>query len=198
MHRRFIELILAAMLLSGCVADRVTVRTEGPEPVADRAFARFERARQMIETGDVMGAETALVEFTARWPQYASGWTNLGVVYRQTSRDDLAVDALDRAMRIGADCVAANNLAAIRIERLELDIAHAVYRRCLDAHPGHAPSWLNLGVLYELYLGELPKALAAYERYQRLAVQRDPRVALWIADLHRRIDRSQHLAGGRP
>jgi DNA-directed RNA polymerase subunit F len=45
--------------------------------------------------------------------------------------------------------------------------------------------------LYDLYLGNLDKALAHYNRFQSLSPEKDKEVEKWIADLKRRI-KSEH------
>ena len=48
-------------------------------------------------------------------------------------------------------------------------------------------AYLNLGILYELYLGRLDDALQAYQKYQALSESADQRVAGWVSDLERRL-----------
>jgi hypothetical protein len=45
---------------------------------------------------------------------------------------------------------------------------------------------LNLGVLYDLYLGEPQKALEQFERYVAIAGE-NKQVAGWVAELHKRV-----------
>ena len=50
--------------------------------------------------------------------------------------------------------------------------------------------YLNLGILYEVYLGKLPQALEAYREYQELQASvgaEDARVKGWVIDLERRL-----------
>jgi hypothetical protein len=53
--------------------------------------------------------------------------------------------------------------------------------------PDFREAYLNLGILYELYLGKLPEALAAYRTYQSLLEAPDHRVDGWVMDLERRL-----------
>ena len=61
------------------------------------------------------------------------------------------------------------------------------YRACLAHVPSYKEAYLNLGILYELYLGKLTQALEAYRRYQRLAGEPDRKVQGWVIDLERRL-----------
>ena len=53
--------------------------------------------------------------------------------------------------------------------------------------PGFKDAYLNLGILYELYLGRLPEALAAYRQYQSLSSEPNRKVVGWVVDLERRL-----------
>jgi lipoprotein NlpI len=64
--------------------------------------------------------------------------------------------------------------------------AERQYLACLAAQPDYRPAYLNLGILYELYLGRPGDALDAYRRYQMLAAEPDPRVTGWMQQIERR------------
>ncbi|MCH8140834.1 MAG: hypothetical protein IH908_04485, partial [Proteobacteria bacterium] len=65
--------------------------------------------------------------------------------------------------------------------------AEELYQACLKQMPEFKDAYLNLGILYELYLGKLPEALAAYRQYQLLSQQPDRKVLGWVMDLERRL-----------
>ena len=198
MRRRCIELLVLVTVLAGCASSPELARQPATAWLTGPVDAEFERAREKIVAGDLAAAEVLLIEFTGRWPGYASGWTNLGYVLRQRGKTEEALTAFEQAIAVDAgDCIAANHLAGIRRERYDFGGAEAAWRQCLEHDPANAAAWLNLGILYELNLGELAQALAAYEQYQAIAGAEDERVSMWIADLTRRIERSQHLAGNR-
>jgi tetratricopeptide (TPR) repeat protein len=86
-----------------------------------------------------------------------------------------------------AVCSARNELGVLLRRRGEFAAAEAHYLACLEHQPDFQPAHLNLGILYELYLGRLEEALAAYRRYQALAAQPDRKVGVWVVDLERRL-----------
>ncbi len=84
--------------------------------------------------------------------------------------------------------VVVNNLALLLVE--DRDFAEAV--SLLELGLAHSPDTselhYNLAVISELYLLDLEKALAHYQRYRALSETDDATVSGWIADLERRLD----------
>jgi tetratricopeptide (TPR) repeat protein len=68
----------------------------------------------------------------------------------------------------------------------QFDKARQAYEQALQLDPQLAPAVLNLGILFDLYLGDGTRALAQYERYLTLTPQGDANVSKWIADLKNR------------
>ena len=85
------------------------------------------------------------------------------------------------------NCDALNAMGVMARERGEFDTAETLYRTCVNYDPTYAAAYLNLGILYELYLGRFPEALAAYQDYQLLLDEPDQLVAGWLLDLERRV-----------
>jgi len=85
-----------------------------------------------------------------------------------------------------ASCDARTERAVELRRQGEFDAAEQHYLACLADRPDYGLAYLNLGILYELYLGRLDQALDAYRRYQALAGQPDPRVTHWMQDIERR------------
>ena len=50
----------------------------------------------------------------------------------------------------------------------------------------YARAHLNLGILFDLYLQDLEKALQQYRKYQKLTSDENTQVAGWIIDIERR------------
>ncbi|MDP9065068.1 MAG: tetratricopeptide repeat protein, partial [Pseudomonadota bacterium] len=63
--------------------------------------------------------------------------------------------------------------------------AEATYERTIAQVPNYASTYLNLGVLYDLYLAEPRKALAQFERYLQLTGG-NKQVAGWVVELQKR------------
>jgi len=158
-----------------------------PEVQGENARA-FARATDALRSGRVTEAEGLLVQITEDQPELAGPWINLAEVYVVQGRESDARKALARAVAANpVSCAARTELGVLLRRQGEFAEAEAQYRACLDAAPDYRAAYLNLGILYELYLGRLEEALEAYRQYQFLAAEPDRRVAGWVMDLERRL-----------
>ena len=148
----------------------------------------FEQAVAAMRAGRLGEAETLLQQLTADQPELAGPWVNLGQVYVMLEKYEAARLAFTSAIMANPrSCAAYNQLGVLSRQVGDFHGAEQHYRRCLDEVPNFKDAYLNLGILYELYLGRLPEALEAYRRYQLLAAEPDHRVRGWVVDLERRL-----------
>lgn len=155
----------------------------------------FRKAMHALEDKRYDRAEPILDELIVQLPDFSSLHTNLGIVYANTARAEMALVSLNRAVELRPDdCAPKVQIGILERQLRDFDAAEKAYLTCVRADPNYAPAYLNLGILYELYMGLLPEALSAYERYQALSPNK--RVASWVRDLHRRVDTDKQLAVG--
>ena len=157
-------------------------------PVHGRNAVAFEQAVTAMREGRMRDAEIVLLEITVDQPELAGPWINLGRLYVALDRPEEARGALQRAIRANPrNCTAYNELGVLSRQVGDFAGAEEHYRTCLEKIPSFRDAYLNLGILYELYLGKLPEALEAYKRYQSLRSEPDRRVQGWVMDLQRRL-----------
>ena len=98
------------------------------------------------------------------------------VRYGKTERSDTA-----------ASDTAALNQQGIALRKAgQFAKAREAYEQALAKDAAYAPAILNLGILFDLYLGDNPRALALYDRYLALTPQGDSTVTKWVAELKNR------------
>ena len=61
----------------------------------------------------------------------------------------------------------------------------------LNLWGGYAPAYRNLGILYDLYFGDIEKALGYYQDYQAFFAEPNRQVKGWIVDIERRLKAQQ-------
>jgi tetratricopeptide (TPR) repeat protein len=162
------------------------------EPVPDISpdvERQYQNALRLIRDSNRDAARQLLVEITRAQPELAGPWTNLGRLYAQDEDWDAARAAFSQAIAANPSNCAAHNEYGVLLRKLgEFNAALAQYQACLAIAPDHADAYYNLGILYELYLGRLEDALAAYRHYLELSPNPENKVKIWVTDLERRLD----------
>ncbi|MEM7099553.1 MAG: hypothetical protein AAF541_14910 [Pseudomonadota bacterium] len=173
-------------------SQRATLPVAEPAPIPRLKAGNkelFERSLALLEEGRDDAAEVLLEELTQSQPELAGPWINLGII--SLNQDDLVAAKVNFENAVAANVrnCDAQNLLGITHRRLgEFSEAEAAYIACLSHDPTQAQVQLNLGILYELYMGRLSDALVAYGVYQTLLTEPNQQVAGWVADLERRVD----------
>jgi len=161
------------------------------------ASALFNDAVRAMQSEQWSRAETLLQRVISQYPELSGPYLNLGIVYRHLNQIDKAEAAFAKAVQVNSlNIDALNQLAIIKREQGDFKAAETFYLSALAVWPKHASTHKNLGILYDLYMGELNKALDHFEVYQYLQPEPDRLVAGWIIDLQRRVNNLQ--AGAQP
>ena len=148
---------------------------------------QFELALQAMQAGQNGESERLFLLVVDDAPELSGAWLNLGQVYRRLGRLEDANSALRSALDANDNNFEIyNQLAIVLREQGLFSEAEALYLASLKRWPEHAGMHRNLGILYELYNGELDKALFHYERYLQLSDGTDAAVKQWVMDLKRR------------
>lgn len=150
--------------------------------------SEFEMAVSFLQEGRYEEALALLRHITAEQPELAGPWINLGEVYVALDAPEEARQAFESAVAANPyNCTAHNELGLLSRQNGDFEAAERHYLNCLERVPGNDAAHLNLGILYELYLGRLTEALASYRQYQALQPEEDRRVKGWVMDLERRL-----------
>jgi tetratricopeptide (TPR) repeat protein len=153
-------------------------------PATQRAFDDASRA---LRSGRVDEAERAYKALAQANPELGGPHANLGVIYRQAGKVSESVAALEQATKLSPrQPIYLNQLGIAYRQQGQFAKSRDAYQRALALDPGYAAAALNLGILYDLYLGDTQRALELYARYLSLVPNGDPTVTKWVADLKNR------------
>jgi len=192
---------VAALVLAGCAssgskpAASVTSGEAlgsgeqlGMSEIPERALTMYRQAVAVMANGDFVDAELRLKEFLLQFPGYPGAHVNLAIIHSNNGNDAAAQGAIDMALALNPNHGPALNQQGMLLRRNGKFIeAEAAYLKAVTAAPDYALAHYNLGVLNELYLQRLDRALKHFEDYQAL-VGDDKQVEKWIADLKRRVE----------
>lgn len=149
----------------------------------------YQQAIQSTQAGDI---DTAIIQFKQlinKNPSTKRAYTNLGLLYLHKKQNNAAIESFQNAIQLDKkDAIAYNHLAIIQRQQGEFTKALYNYYNAINADASYANAHLNLGILLDIYLQDLPKALEQYEIYQTLVDTKNQPVDKWIIDIKRRID----------
>ncbi|MDJ0776614.1 MAG: tetratricopeptide repeat protein [Gammaproteobacteria bacterium] len=171
----------------GGQADAQDVPADTPEPVDFNQRAYLE-AIASLKNGNVDQALDLLLEVSREAPDKPYIFTNIGLAYLKLEQPGKAEQAfLDALEQDDRDAVAHNHLGILLRQQGNFAEALRHYRRAIQIDDEYAPAYLNLGILYDLYLQDLEKALRHYETYLSLTGEENPQVTGWITDIQRQL-----------
>lgn len=177
--------------------------------ITSEARQRFTVAKQAVQKQQWQQAEQELLWLVEHYPQLSGPYVNLALLYQQPYWQDqnTAEESSDqplpsRVEQMFEQAIAANNnnLTAHRQYGLYLrgegrfKAAEEQYLNALAIWPDDAEAHRNLGILYDLYLGQLDKALHHYQQCQNLLPSPDKQLKNWIVDLRRRLPAQQEVS----
>lgn len=147
----------------------------------------YARAIGLMQAGNDAEALALFQGMAAKAPQFAGPQLNQGLILLRQEKYADAETALRAALKANPKSPYAHNLLGIALRQQgKFADAKAAYEAALAQDPSYARAHFNLGVLLDMYMQDLPAALAHYERYQALQSKPDTAVANWITDLQKR------------
>ena len=207
---KFFTLTVLSVSLLACQSNPKTIST--PEPVVKSTVQSAEQTtsdqleknepdphqalyQQAIESSQAGEIEKAIEQFSRVVkdnPSAKNAYTNLGLLYIHNKQNEAAMEAFINAIKHNTnDAIAYNHLAILQRQQGEFKIALFNYYKAINADPDYANAHLNLGILLDIYLQDLPLALEQYEFFQHLTGNNNEQVEKWIIDIKRRISAEQ-------
>lgn len=195
----FIVMAAVTLLTAGCDATGSKQRPvsgkagiKAAPMVSPTVQKKFEAAVEEMKTGNKTKAESMFKALTASYPGLSGPYANLGLLYFHDNEVERAEEAFRKAIEVNPEsAVSYNHLAIISRGKGNFKEAKSLYLKALSINNDYAYAHLNIGILLDLYIGELESALDHYERYQQLTKVEDKDVKKWIIDIKRRIKRAK-------
>ncbi len=190
-------LLMSLALLTACAgsptANNSPVATiSKPVDVSPEIMAQYQTAIASLKSG---ADSTALAQFTAvttKAPQLAGAYINIGLIHLKKQRYTEAEIAFNQAINANKQNALAQNYLGVTLrEQGKFDKARQAYQQALQIDNNYADAHLNLGILFDIYLNDLPKAQEHYEKYQSLTDGKDEQVSKWITDIKQRQSKAK-------
>lgn len=200
---KFTSSVLFSLALVGCFSGNVktnvsaNVESEVIE-IPSQAATDFKMAIEFMNQSNPEKAKKAFEKMTLDYPELSGPFANLGVIYSQEKEWGQALEYLKLAQSKNTKNVKIlNQLGYVYRQQGLFTQAQSVYEKAIKTDSNYADSYLNLGVLFDIYMGNLVKASNYYQKYQSLQSSPDRKVAGWIVDINRRAGIKTQVAGGQ-
>jgi Flp pilus assembly protein TadD len=156
--------------------------------VSSKIRASFNSAMRLLEQGQYDSGIALLADVTEAAPEVTSLHIDLGIAYGQIGELERAEGSIKNALLLSPRHPVAHNELGILYRKMgRFEKARESYETALDVYPDFHFARRNLAILCDVYLSDLSCALEHYEAYSE-AVGDDDAVAMWIADLRKRIE----------
>jgi len=140
---------------------------------AETIQAIYQQAQSLHQSGDLRAAETAYRNLLAQHPAHADALHSLGVIALQLGRFDVAMDLIQRAIKLDGSRADYYSNFAVALMNLNLnEQAAAAGRTGLQLRPDNPTAAYNLGIALEK-MDRLEEAAA----YYRKAIELNPNYA---------------------
>lgn len=188
--KTFVSLIIA-LVLSSCASNsnRPSAKAESQPQTASAVEAEFSEVVALMRAGEDDKALQRLQALARSHPKLPAVHANIGLVKLRNEQVGDAVAAFETAVELApANERYWNHLGLSYRRQGRLDEARQAYEQALEMTPQYADAHRNLGILYDLYLGEAAKAEAHYRRAMELDPASRKEIAAWLAELQRRAE----------
>lgn len=110
-----------------------------------------------------------LQDVVAKEPNNRNAWVQLGHKYFDSDQPMLAIDAYDKALALNGNDANVLTDQGVMFRRLGwFDRAVENFSKANKLSPNHQQSLYNLGIVYRYDIQDLPKAIAAWEKFLAL------------------------------
>ncbi len=120
--------------------------------------------------------------------EYPGVWVNLALAQYHQEQYKEGKISLEKALEIDESfCPAHKTLGLIEKELGDFKASENSYIAAIECDPEDGNTRRNLGILYDLYLHDVSRALEQYQAAKRLYFAKDKNLEIWIANLTSRL-----------
>ncbi|MCI0507312.1 MAG: tetratricopeptide repeat protein [Gammaproteobacteria bacterium] len=199
-HCKMAAAVLFMMLLCNCAGvqtqqhamEENTAANNPSVTVEPSDVQKYEEVRQHILNKEYAVAEAKLQAIVAKYPNHSGAWANLGLIYSETNRLELAEKALQKSLELdNKNAGVYLRLALVYKDQGKLVEALKTNQQAIAVDANNAKAHYNIAILYDLYLQDSPAAITHLKKYMDISGKTDDATIAWIRQLERDEKRQQ-------
>lgn len=173
--------------------DNIGIVFSGVDPMADIQInaeikSTYGKVAKLNDQKQHAAAIKLLDSVRLKYPQLSGPDYQKARIYFNQGKLELALKFVDFSLLNNTRNYYSLNLKGIILrEQGKFEQAREIYFMAIETYPPYPSSHLNLGVLADIYMRDLPLALLQYREYMKLTSNKDKKVANWIIEIERRI-----------
>lgn len=183
--------LLSAIILSGCATqeskpDKLSQHNidKALKETSESDIQRYRDAIALLANGELDKAESALMDFAEDRPELAGPWANLALINIKRNKLDKAEEFAQKALQRNPEMPQAFNLMGyIEKNRGNILKARDFYTKAIEIKENYTIAHYNLALLYDIYIQDIAKAVAHYQKYMALTKHKDKKTADWLDQL---------------
>ncbi|MCF6193340.1 MAG: tetratricopeptide repeat protein, partial [Kangiellaceae bacterium] len=165
------------------LADNKQTAFSGVDPMSDIQInieikSTYGKVAKLSDQKQYAGAIKLLDSVQLKYPQLSGPDYQKARIYFNQGKLELALKAVDFSLLNNTRNYYSLNLKGIILrEQGKFEEAREIYFMAIEAYPPYPNSHLNLGVLADIYMRDLPLALLQYREYMKLTFNKDKKDA---------------------
>lgn len=177
-----------AILLYGCTATPEGAGTSTtPSAVTKDRPSQYSYAVELMKRGELEKAYGVFNSLVSSYP-HADLYANLAIIDVKRKKYESAKQNIDKSIAANdKNAISRNINGLIMVNTGNLAQAESEYKKSIEIAPNYADPYLNLAIMYDMYLNLPKKALPYYERYKETADNKANKdIDKWLVEVQRR------------
>ncbi|PCI71552.1 MAG: hypothetical protein COB38_05545 [Gammaproteobacteria bacterium] len=152
----------------------------------------YKQTANFIKRKQYPKALNLMIKIKGKYPQLSGPNYQMARIYLLQKQFDKSIEQVDASIKKNPRNYYSMSLKGVILKNQgKFDEAKLSYLKAIETFPNYSKSHLNLGVLADVYLGDLSLALSEYNIYMRLTSNKDKKVANWVLEVERRLKASK-------
>ena len=148
--------------------------------------AKYTYAIELMKRKEYDKAYDVFISLEKKYPN-VDLYTNIAIIYLNKKNYDKAKLYVEKSIALGLDSHILQNIYGVVLRNIgSFDAALKAYSASITKNANYADAYLNLAILYDIYIDSPSKALPYYEKYKELS-SNDEKIDKWIIEIKRRI-----------